>query len=195
MERTPLASSSISTPNTRKIDHSNTKKTSRTNKERKYLQPSKVSLPSPPIEVRGSPRKKFNMKNIRNQYKFSKSEEKLDKPSCHKTEPNTPRKSAGEGQGAGDDLDLPLDMRALSMECLMTDGVSKSFRTRRLKSSHSKSVDRLWLPGKSTKSTSFNSFCSRKFARNEEYRERSLGNYYYTRVISSSTCRHGRKSK
>ena len=163
----------------------------RSNKERKLLQPSKVSLPSEvkPIQLK----KKFNLKKIQDQYKFSKSEEKIDKAARPKTEPNTPKKT--ETREDREDFDLHLDIKALSMESLGPGGLSKYCRTRRLKSTHSRSMERIWLPGKSTKSTSFNSLCSRKFSQNEEFTERSVGNYYYTHLISSNTCRHGRRNK
>ena len=60
-------------------------------KERKYPQPRPSPPAAPPLEaVRNHSKEKFNLKNIREQYKFSKSEEKIDKiPPASKTEPST----------------------------------------------------------------------------------------------------------
>ena len=144
-----------------------------------------------------NPAQVLQLKNIRQQYKFSKSEENIDKKtaSC-KTEPNTPKRSPkSEAVETEADVEGALDMRALSMESLLIGGISRYCRTRRLKSSHAGSREGMWLPGRSTRATSFNSFCSGKFCRDEELRERSVGSYYYTRVLTSSSCSHAGKYK
>ena len=100
-------------------------------KERKYPQ-SRPTPPAAPLEAaRNNSREKYNLKSIRKQYKFSKSEENIDQmTSGSKTEPNTPKRvpqmEAVEPETT--DLDAPLDLRALSLESLLVGGISRYCR-------------------------------------------------------------------
>ena len=90
------------------------------------------------------------------------------------------------------DDDFDLSFKSFSMETLNL-GTPKYCQVRRLKSSHCRSVDKMWLPGKSTQADSFNSKCSKKYTRNEDENERSFGRYYYSSQLFKSFCNHGKR--
>ena len=92
-----------------------------------------------------------------------------------------------------DSDDFDLSFKSFSMETLNL-GTPKFCQVRRLKSSHCRSVDKMWLPGKSTQADSFNSKCSKKYTRDEDENERCFGRYYYSSQSFKSFCNHGKKT-
>ena len=89
------------------------------------------------------------------------------------------------------DFELNLDFSSMSLESLTSFG-SNSTKVRRLKSSHCRSVDKLWLPGRTTRKSSFNKNVSRKYSCCPDDNERNFGDYYYTNQNISKWCNHGK---
>ena len=91
------------------------------------------------------------------------------------------------------DSELKFDLSSMSLESLASFGTS-STRVRRLKSSHCRSIDKLWLPGKSTRTSSFNKNVSRRYSCCPDDNERNFGDYYYTNQNITKWCNHGKSN-
>ena len=76
-----------------------------------------------------------------------------------------------------------------SMETLPTEfGTPMFSRIRRLRSRHSQSLDRVWLPGRRE---SFNSRVSKRFVKNENVGGPTSRQYYFAGQSVQNQCMHG----
>ena len=104
-----------------------------------------------------------------------------------KTAPSTPLKSPLVGAGELE-KDEGKESVCNSMETLPTEfGTPMFSRIRRLRSRHSQSLDRVWLPGRRE---SFNSRVSKRFVKNENVGDSGI-QYYFAGQSVQSLCKHG----
>ena len=114
-------------------------------------------------------------------------------PSKSKTAPTTPLKSALGSFRQLNDIEIGDHDHSTSnsMETLPTlFGSPSHSRIRRLRSKHSQSLDRVWLPGWRE---SFNSRVTKRFVKNENVGGPSTSQYYYAGQSVQKQCHHQRK--